>query len=98
MSTVEQADPVQGITPTLLKLNSQDGPQPGIEYVSSESPLNVEGMSNVSGSFTEIITKKINWPIVLLVTAAVGGVAYLIYGDEFKKVRKHAKAVKTHKK
>lgn len=92
MSNIEQATPVQGIIPSIVPQNSQDGPQPGTNYTSSKGPFVNMGMANNAGSNPTIIKSK-SWSISRPVMYGIGigvvaFIAYEFYKSEKKKSKK----------
>lgn len=93
MSTTELPDLVSGIKPSTMPQNYKDGPQPGVEYVSQESPLNKQGMSNVSGSKSRIFPPGI-WGDYLspigygVAIGVITLVVFQFYTDHKKKLHK----------
>ncbi len=96
MSEIKQQPYVNGILPTVTPQNSQDGPQPSTEYVSTKSPLNHTGMSNNDGSlkisskskgfFKDIVTSE-----NLVYAVAIGGIVLIVLGLYESKKRKSKK-------
>lgn len=84
MSNIEQADPVQGIKPSLAPDYSLKTP---IKYDASQSPFAVRGLGNESTLFT-LNNQSYNYPELGLLLAIAGTITFVIYGYGKKKKSK----------